>query len=296
MLTLCPTPIGNLGDVSERTLEALRNADLVACEDTRNTGKLLALYDIKKPLISYHKYNESERSDELIEKLKAGAEIALVSDAGMPGISDPGAVLVRRCHEAGVKVTVLPGPSAFVTAVALSGFDSRRFLFEGFLPTDKEEERQVLERLEKSTVTTVFYEAPHRLIKTLTKLGEHTCVSTSASTSASTGARKIALVRELTKVHEEIVFGTAEELLQKYGSDGEEPRGEMVLVIEGRSAAEVKEERQKSFEDLSLEEHMALYSDLDEKEAMKKVAKDRGVSKRDIYNALKKHKEEEDDG
>lgn len=273
-LYLCPTPIGNLGDISQRTLETLRSVDLIAAEDTRNTGLLLARYEIKAPLISYHQHNEKQRSQELIERMQQGAQIALVTDAGMPAISDPGQILVRRCHEAGVPVTALPGPCAFVTALALSGLDSRRFIFEGFLPVDKKERRQVLEDLRTSRRTMIFYEAPHRVKETLKTMAE------------VAGDRPAAAVRELTKRFEEIKLMKLSDLAAYYEEN--EPRGEYVLLVEGQTAEQQEESRKQQFEGLSLEQHMALYADLPEKEAMKAVAKDLGISKRDVYAQLKK--------
>lgn len=273
-LYLCPTPIGNLGDISQRTLETLQAVELIAAEDTRNTGLLLARYEIKAPLISYHQHNEKQRSQELIERMQQGAQIALVTDAGMPAISDPGQVLVRRCHEAGVPVTALPGPCAFVTALALSGLDSRRFVFEGFLPVDKKERRQVLEDLRTSRRTMIFYEAPHRVKETLKTMAE------------VAGDRPAAAVRELTKKFEEIKLMKLSDLAAYYEEN--EPRGEYVLLVEGQTFEQQEETRKQQFEGLSLEEHMALYADLPEKEAMKAVAKDLGISKRDVYAQLKK--------
>ena len=273
-LYLCPTPIGNLGDMSQRTLETLQSVDLIAAEDTRNTGLLLARYEIKAPLISYHQHNEKQRSQELIERMQQGAQIALVTDAGMPAISDPGQILVRRCHEAGVPVTALPGPCAFVTALALSGLDSRRFIFEGFLPVDKKERRQVLEDLRTSRRTMIFYEAPHRVKETLKTMAE------------VAGDRPAAAVRELTKKFEEIKLMKLSDLAAYYEEN--EPRGEYVLLVEGQTAEQQEETRKQQFEGLTLEQHMALYADLPEKEAMKAVAKDLGISKRDVYAQLKK--------
>ena len=273
-LYLCPTPIGNLGDISQRTLETLQAVDLIAAEDTRNTGLLLARYEIKAPLISYHQHNEKQRSQELIERMQQGAQIALVTDAGMPAISDPGQVLVRRCHEAGVPVTALPGPCAFVTALALSGLDSRRFIFEGFLPVDKKERRQVLEDLRTSRRTMIFYEAPHRVKETLKTMAE------------VAGDRPAAAVRELTKKFEEIKLMKLSDLAAYYEEN--EPRGEYVLLVEGQTAEQQEETRKQQFEGLSLEEHLARYADLPEKEAMKAVAQDLGSSKRDVSAQLKK--------
>lgn len=278
-LYLCPTPIGNLSDMTERVLEVLRSVDVIACEDTRTSLGLLSHYEIKKPLISYHKFNEQERSPELIRRLQGtadqpGENIALISDAGMPAISDPGQILVRKCHEAGIPVTALPGPCAFVTALALSGLDSRRFSFEGFLPTDKKEREEVLEALKTARGTTIFYEAPHRLKDTLKLLRK------------SSGLRPAACVREISKKFEEIRLGTIPELQAWFEEN--EPRGEFVILIEGVSDEVRQKQKAERFEDMSMEEHMALYKDLPEKEAMKAVAKDRGISKRDVYAALKK--------
>lgn len=272
MLILCPTPIGNLKDITERTKQALMEADIIAAEDTRNTAKLLSLYGIDKPLISYHQHNEQSRSEEIIKRIQEGQTVALVTDAGMPAISDPGQILVKKCREANVPVTALPGACAFVTALALSGLDSRRFVFEGFLPTDKKERKIVLEELKNAHHTTIFYEAPHRLVKTLSEL------------EPQVKDRLVAVVRELTKVHEECRIAPIEEHLRYY--EANEARGEFVLVIEGRKSEDIQKENIARFEEMTIREHMALYADLPEKEAMKKVAKDRGVSKRDIYQAL----------
>lgn len=274
ILFLCPTPIGNLQDISERVIKTLSEADAVAAEDTRHTGLLLDRLGIKKPLISYHKFNEKERSESLIKRLMEGEKIALVSDAGMPAISDPGQILVQKAHEAGITVTALPGPSAFVTALAVSGLSSRRFTFEGFLPEDREEAREVLDTLSLTPRTTIFYEAPHRLVKTLKVLEE------------AAGERPCVIVRELTKKFEEIRRGTLSELRVYFEEN--EPRGEFVILIEGSSREALEKARIERFSGLSLEEHMNLYRELPEKEAMKKVAADLGVSKRDIYDRLKK--------
>lgn len=273
-LILCPTPIGNLADMSERVLETLKTADVIAAEDTRTSAPLLAHFDIHTPLISYHKFNEHERSEELIQRIEEGQTVALISDAGMPAISDPGQILVRQLRDKGLQVTALPGPSAFVTALAMSGLDSRRFIFEGFLPTDKKERKMVLSELENAHHTTIFYEAPHRLKETLEML------------AGIVPDRRTAIVREITKKFEECLCGTMKEMAAYYQEN--EPRGEFVILIEGRSLEEMEAVRQADFESMSLEEHMAMYSDLPEKEAMKQVAKDRGVSKRDIYALLKK--------
>ena len=273
-LYLCPTPIGNLGDMSARTLEVLKSVDLVAAEDTRVSGLLLSHYGIKAPLISYHEHNERERAEELLERLKAGQQLAVVTDAGMPGISDPGETLVRRCHEEGISVSALPGPCAFVTALAMSGLPTRRFSFEGFLPVQKKERQEVLARLQDTVGTTIFYEAPHRLKNTLSKL------------AAVCGHRMAATVREVSKKFEEVKRMPLAELAAYY--EEHEPRGEFVILIAGKDKEEQEAERRLAYENLTIEEHMARYADLPEKEAMKAVARDRGISKRDVYAALKK--------
>lgn len=272
-LYLCPTPIGNLDDITKRVLDTLKAVDLIAAEDTRNSLNLLRHFEIRTPMISYHQHNEQERTQELTEKLKNGAQIALITDAGTPGISDPGQVLVRRCHEEGIEVTSLPGPCAFVTALTLSGLDSRRFVFEGFLPFEKKEREPVLERLKNAAETTIFYEAPHRLAKTLAVLAQ------------AAGNRPAAAVRELTKRFEELRLMPLEELAAYYAQ--QEPRGEFVIVVEGKSLQEKKAEAQEEWRSLSLEEHMARYAHLPEKEAMKEVARERGLSRREIYQQWK---------
>ncbi len=274
MLFLCATPIGNLSDISERVITTLREADLIACEDTRNSRKLFTHFAINTPFTSYHEYNKFEKAEELIGKMEAGAHIALVTDAGTPAISDPGEVLVRRCHEQGIPVTSLPGPCALITALSACGLPARRFCFEGFLPADKKERREILEALSSETRTIILYEAPHHLVKTLEAL--YTVL----------GDRRLSLCRELTKKHEEICLTSIKEALDAF--ETKEPRGEYVLVIEGKSLSEIKKKETEAFRSLSLKEHMALYEaqGLDQKECMKRVAKDLGVSKRDIYSAL----------
>ena len=273
-LYLCATPIGNLGDMTPRVVETLQNVDVIAAEDTRNSIKLLNHYEIKTPMTSYHEFNKIEKAYQLVEKLQEGMNIALITDAGTPGISDPGEELVKIAYEAGIEVTSLPGPAACITALTLSGLSTRRFAFEAFLPKDKKERKRILEELQKETRTIILYEAPHHLIKTLEELRE------------ALGNRRITLCRELTKKYEEGQRTTIDEVL-KYYKD-KEPRGEYVLVLEGKTKEEVEEERKKEWEPLSLEEHMQLYEQkgISHKEAMKLVAKDRGVSKRDIYQAL----------
>ena len=272
-LSICATPIGNLEDITLRVLRTLKEADLIAAEDTRQTIKLLNAYEIETPMISYHKFNEATRAPQLVEMMQEGKHIALVSDAGTPGISDPGETLIRLCYEAGVPVTSLPGPSAFVTAMTLSGLSMRHFIFEGFLPTDKKEQQALLDSLKEETRPVIFYEAPHHLQRTLELLG------------SAVGDRRVVTVRELTKKHEERRIGTIPELLAAY--EEESPRGEFVIIVEGADPAVLKQEAEKRWEDLSIEEHMALYPDLPEKEAMKRVAKERGIRKQDVYAALK---------
>ena len=274
-LYICATPIGNLGDITPRVVEALKNVDLIAAEDTRNSIKLLNHFGIKTPMTSYHEFNRFEKADELVEEILGGKDIAIITDAGTPCISDPGEVLVQRCAENGVEVTSLPGPSAVITALTLSGFSVRRFVFEGFLPPvqKKKDRKEALERLKNETGTIVLYEAPHHLKETLGELSE-----------VLGGKRRIAMCREMTKKHEEVLRMTIEEALET------EPRGEYVLVIEGRSADELKKEKEESFLSMSTAEHLQIYLDkgMNEKDAMKAVAADRGVSKRDIYNELKR--------
>lgn len=275
ILYLCPTPIGNLKDISERVLETLREADLIAAEDTRNSMKLMNAFDIHVPMTSYHEYNKTEKAYTLIDKLKEGTNIALISDAGTPGISDPGEVLVKMCHEEGIKVTSLPGPCACICALTLSGFSTRRFSFEGFLPSDKKERKEVLEDLKKEYRTFIIYEAPHHLKNTLAELKD-----------ALGDTRKIAVCRELTKKFEEVLHFDLSSAVEYYEKN--DTKGEYVLVIEGLNRSEEKEKIQKNWQVISIEEHMKIYLDagLDKKEAMKAVAKDRGVSKSEIYNSL----------
>ncbi len=276
MLYLCATPIGNLGDMTPRVIEALRQADVIAAEDTRNSIKLLNHFEINTPMTSYHEYNKVEKAHQLIAKMQEGQNVALITDAGTPAISDPGEVLVAMCYEAGITVTSLPGPAACITALTLSGLSTRRFCFEGFLPADKKEKAMVLAELKEESRTMILYEAPHHLVKTLEELYQ------------TLGNRRITLCRELTKRFETILPTTLEEALTKY--ETEEPRGEYVLVLEGKSFEQKKEESIKSWEEMTIEEHMAYYEaqDMDNKTAMKQVAKDRGVGKREIYNYLNK--------
>ena len=279
-LYLCATPIGNLEDMTFRAVRTLKEADLIAAEDTRNSIKLLNHFEIRTPMTSYHEYNKIEKGRKLIDLLLEGKNIALITDAGTPGISDPGEELVKMCHEAGVTVTAVPGAAACVTALTISGLPTRRFAFEAFLPSDKKERRDVLEELKDETRTIVLYEAPHRLVKTLEELRE------------TLGDRQVSVCRELTKKHETVYQSTLGEACTYYQSH--EPRGECVLVIQAKSREELRRQSQRKWEEMSLEEHMAYYTDqgVDRKEAMKKVAKDRGVSKREVYQALLREERE----
>lgn len=274
MLYLCATPIGNLEDITYRVVRILGEVDIIAAEDTRNSIKLLNHFDIKTPLTSYHEYNKIDKAYYLVDQMRQGKNIALITDAGTPGISDPGEDLVRICYEEGIEVTSLPGPAACVTALTMSGLKTRRFAFEAFLPKDKKERKEILESLKTETRTTIVYEAPHHLVKTLEELYENL------------GNRRLTICRELTKKFEEKLPLTLEEAISYYKEKN--PRGEYVLVIEGRSRQEMKEEAEKSWEEMSMEEHMAIYQKkgIQRKEAMKMVAKDRGISKRDVYAAL----------
>ena len=274
MLYLCATPIGNLSDITERVLETLRSVDIIAAEDTRNSIKLLNHFGIKAPLTSYHEYNRYDKANELIEKMRKGANVALISDAGTPSISDPGQVLTDMCHKEGITVTALPGPCALITALALSGLGSRRFAFEGFLPSDKKERKEILEELSEEMRTVIIYEAPHRLKTTLEEL------------YGAMGDRDMAICRELTKKFEEVIRMTLSGANNYYKD--KEPKGEYVLVIEGRSREQVNRERSEEYLKMDINEHMSIYEKrgLDRKEAMKRVAADRGVSKREIYKEL----------
>ena len=277
-LYLCATPIGNLEDMTFRVIRVLKEVDLIAAEDTRNSIKLLNHFEIQTPMTSYHEYNKYEKGRKLVEKLLEGQNIALITDAGTPGISDPGEELVKMCYEAGVPVTSLPGAAACITALTISGLSTRRFAFEAFLPSDKKEREQILKELEHETRTMILYEAPHRLVKTLKLLLEHL------------GNRKITVCRELTKKHETAFAATLEEAVTYY--EANTPKGECVLVLEGKSREQMQEEERKQWEEMTIEEHMEVYlkQGMDKKTAMKAVAKDRGVSKRDIYQYLESGK------
>lgn len=273
-LYLCATPIGNLEDITYRVLRTLREVDLIAAEDTRNSIKLLNHFQISTPMTSYHEHNKIEKGKKLIDKMTEGKNIALITDAGTPGISDPGEELVSMCHQAGIEVTSLPGPAACITALTVSGLSTRRFSFEAFLPMDKKERKKILKEMEQDTRTLVLYEAPHRLLRTLQELRE------------ALGNRKATLCRELTKKHETTLVSSLDELCELY--QNQEPKGECVLIIQGKSREEKEEEDRKEWMKMSLEDHMFYYENqgITRKDAMKLVAKDRGISKRDVYQKL----------
>ena len=277
-LYLCATPIGNLEDMTFRVIRTLKEVDLIAAEDTRNSIKLLNHFEIQTPMTSYHEYNKYEKGRKLVEKLLEGQNIALITDAGTPGISDPGEELVKMCYESGIPVTSLPGAAACITALTISGLSTRRFAFEAFLPSDKKEREQILKEMETETRTMIVYEAPHRLVKTLKLFLERL------------GNRKITVCRELTKRHETALAVTLEEAVAHY--EANPPKGECVLVIEGKSRDDAREEERKQWEEMTIEDHMEVYTKqgMDKKSAMKAVAKDRGVSKRDIYQYLESRK------
>ena len=275
-LYLCATPIGNLDDMTFRVLDTLKQVDLIAAEDTRNSIKLLNHFDIHTEMTSYHEYNKYDKAQYLIEQMQQGKDVALITDAGTPAISDPGEVLVAECHKAGVPVTSLPGPAACITALTLSGLSTRRFCFEGFLPSsdDKKARKRILEDLKTESRTIILYEAPHHLRAVLDDLYE------------ALGERKVSICRELTKKFEEVSVTTLAQAIAFYKEN--EPRGEYVLVLEGKSLEEQEEERRQSWQEMSIEDHMKYYEDegFSHKDAMKKVAADRGVGKREIYQAL----------
>ena len=281
-LLLCATPIGNLGDITFRVLETLKAADMIAAEDTRNSIKLLNHFDIHTPMTSYHEYNKVEKAIYLIDKINQGMNIALITDAGTPAISDPGEVLVRMCQEAGITVTSLPGPAACITALTLSGLSTRRFCFEGFLPgtEDKRERKAILEDLKDESRTIILYEAPHHLRIVLKDLYD------------ALGNRRITICRELTKKFEDIMPTTLEQAIVYYTE--KDPRGEYVLVIEGHRLEKQAQEKQADWQEMSIADHMKYYEEtgISHKDAMKKVAVDRGVGKREIYQALLKLDEE----
>lgn len=280
-LYLCATPIGNLEDITIRVLRTLREVDLIAAEDTRNSIKLLNHFHIKTPMTSYHEYNKTEKAYQLVEKMRQGQNIALITDAGTPAISDPGEDLVRICQESGISVTSLPGPAACITALTVSGLPTRRFAFEAFLPKEKKERAAILDSLRQETRTIILYEAPHHLVKTLEELYE------------TLGDRAVTLCRELTKKYETLFSTTISGAVSYYRE--QEPRGEFVLVIQGKNQQQILRERQLSWESIPLEEHMQKYESqgISRKEAMKMVAKDRGISKRDVYGMLLEQKNTE---
>ena len=274
-LYLCATPIGNLEDITFRVIRCLKEADLIAAEDTRNSVKLLNHFEIKTPMTAYHEHNKYDKGRELVRQMLSGKCIALITDAGTPGISDPGEELVRMCLDEGIEVTSLPGAAACVTALTISGLSTRRFAFEAFLPSDKNERRKVLGDIKNEFRTIVIYEAPHRLKSTLKELAE-----------ALGNERRVSIVKELTKIHESVRRMSLGEAVTF--TEEEQPRGEYVLVIEGKSRAEEEEKTRERFLSMSLEDHMQMYLDegLDKKAAMKAVAGDRGVSKSEIYKRL----------
>jgi len=275
VLYLVATPIGNLEDMTFRAVRILNDVDLIAAEDTRTSAPLLSHYEIKTPMTSYHEFNKLDKGESLIDKLKDGQNIAIITDAGTPGISDPGEELVARCYEEGIEVFAVPGAVAAVTAVTTSGQHCRRFAFEAFLPKQKKDRKRILDELKEETRTIIIYEAPHHLLDTLKEIQE------------SLGdEREITLCRELTKKFEEKLKMTLKEAVSYYEEN--EPRGEFVLCIAGKSRQMVEEESKAKWNEISLEEHLQTYVNqgMDKKEAMKAVAKDRGISKRDVYNAL----------
>lgn len=273
ILYLVATPIGNLEDMSYRSVRILSEVDYIAAEDTRHTLKLLNHFDISKKMVSYHEHNKAAKGQEIITDILNGKDVALVTDAGTPAISDPGEDLVKLCHEAGIEVTSVPGPVALITGLILSGLDTRRFVFEGFLPMKKKERLERLTSLSSETRTMIFYEAPHKLKATL-KDFEKTFGET----------RLVVLTRELTKKFEEIKRVTVEEALAFYNDN--DPRGEYVVMVEGLSDEAAKVLNASPLNQLSLEEHLAHYlsEGLSKKEAIKCIAKDREQPKRDIYN------------
>lgn len=281
-LYICATPIGNLEDITYRVLRCLREVDLIAAEDTRNSIRLLNHFEIKTPMTAYHEYNKYDKARYLVQELLNGKNIAIITDAGTPCISDPGEELVRQAAEAGIVITSLPGPAACITALTLSALPTRRFAFEAFLPAEKKERQEILAELSRETRTMIVYEAPHHLQKTLAELAETLGKD-----------RRISLCRELTKTHEESIRTTLGDAIAKY--EAEEPRGEYVLIIEGKSREALRQEAIEDWTAMPLADHMQHYLDqgLSEKDAMKAVAKDRGLGKREVYQAWKVAGEEE---
>ena len=273
-LYLCATPIGNLGDISQRCLDTLSVVDMIAAEDTRRTLQLLNHFGISKQLTSYHEHNKREKGEYIVRLLKEGKNVALVSDAGTPAISDPGEDIVKMCAENGLCVTSIPGPVAGINALILSGLSTKRFAFEGFLSVNKRHRREHLESVKNDTHTLIFYEAPHKLLYTLEDMK-----------NAFGPQRRIALVRELTKLHEEVVRTTLGEAALLY--EDRSPRGEYVIVVEGATG---EENTETWWSALSVEEHVDKYiaDGVPQKEALKLTARDRGVSKREIYGEYHK--------
>ena len=268
---LVPTPIGNLGDITLRALEVLKSVDLIAAEDTRQSLKLLNHFNIKKSLISYHKHNEQGKSEELIDRVRNGENIAVISDAGTPGISDPGGIVLKKCIENGIDVEVLPGATAFTTAIIYSGLDTSAFIFRGFLPRENKEKKEFVESLKDRRETIIFYESPYRVIDTLTFLKENF------------GNRNIAICRELTKLHEEIYRGSLEEAICYFNDNI--PKGEFVLVLQGKSLEEIRNENVAKWEDMSIKDHIIYFINqgMSKKDAIKQVSKDRDLPKSEVY-------------
>lgn len=270
-LYIIPTPIGNLSDITIRAIDMLKSADIIAAEDTRQTLKLLNHYNIKKPMISYHMHNEKSRGYEIIDKLEHGINVALVSDAGMPGISDPGSDIITKCIESKISFEVLPGATAAITALVYSGLNTSGFIFKGFLPRENKNRKAVLDNIKDRCETIILYEAPHRLNETLSSLKE------------SLGNRKIAICRELTKIHEEILRFTIDDAIEYYKTNS--PKGEFVIVIEGKTFEETQKEERALWENITIEQHIEKYmkQGLSKKESIKKVAQDRHMPKSEVY-------------
>ncbi len=268
---LVPTPIGNLGDITLRALEVLKLVDVVAAEDTRQSLKLLNHFEIKKPLISYHKHNEQGKSEELINKVRGGQNIAVISDAGTPGISDPGSIVLKKCIEEGIEVEVLPGATAFTTALIYSGLDTSAFMFKGFFPRENKEKREFVEDLKDRKETIIFYESPYRVLDTLNFLKENL------------GNRNIAVCRELTKLHEEIYRGSLEEAIGYFENNS--PKGEFVLVLEGKTLEEIRSENIAKWGDMTIKEHIVYFIEkgMSKKNAIKQVSKERELPKSEVY-------------
>jgi len=275
-LYICGTPIGNIEDITLRCLKTLKEVDIIAAEDTRHTLKLLNYYEIKKTLTSYHQHNKDTKGIKIIDMLKKGKSVALVTDAGMPGISDPGEDLIKLCYKENIKVTVVPGPTAVTSAVVLSGLNSKRYTFEAFLPSNNKQRKDIFNILKKETRSIVLYEAPHHLLNTLNEI--YNCL----------GNRNVAVIKEITKKYEEVKKGELNNIIDFFKAN--EPKGEFVIVIEGINMSEIEQEQQILWENITIEKHIQIYTDkgLDNKNAIKQVAKDRGVGKREIYNYINK--------